>query len=353
VDWNLLTCGLGGHASYAPEEPGVRAQLQATSAAGDAWRCLRCGTFVPGPPSASGPAAKAPAVRRGKELRSAFILRLFAVERFLRAIAVAVIAYAIWRFKYSRTSIEQAFNRELPVVRTLLRSLGFNIDHSKLIGLIRHAFTLDPRTLTWLALAAAGYALIEFLEGTGLWLLRRWGEYFAMVATSIGIPYEIYDLTAKVTTLRVAFFAVNLALVVYLVLTKRLFGVRGGKKAYDARLRSESIMDSALAAQDGPGSGAEQNGAEGADVPADATDVPADARVDRADARVDRADVPANRADVPTDDEDVHATRTDVPADSTDVPPSGADAPAEGAAHLGGTAPGPVTPGQPGPASRR
>jgi hypothetical protein len=36
--------------------------------------------------------------------------------------------------------------------------------------------------------------------------------------------------------------------VLYLVITKRLFGVRGGKKAYDARLRSESIMDAAIAA---------------------------------------------------------------------------------------------------------
>ena len=37
-------------------------------------------------------------------------------------------------------------------------------------------------------------------------------------------------------------------LVLYLVLTKRLFGVRGGKKAYEARLRSESILDAEIAA---------------------------------------------------------------------------------------------------------
>jgi uncharacterized membrane protein (DUF2068 family) len=316
VDWNLLKCGIGGHVSYAPDEPAVRARLQATPAAGEAWRCLRCGTFVPGPPSARGPAAKAPAVRRGKELRSAFILRLFAVERFLRAIAVAVIGYAIWRFKYSRSSIEQAFDRELPVVRTVLRSLGLNIDHSKLIGLIRHAFTLDPRTLTWLAWAAAGYAAIELLESIGLWLLQRWGEYFAMVATSVGIPYEIYDLTSKVTALRAAFFAVNLALVVYLVLTKRLFGARGGKRAYDARLRGESFIDSALAVPDGP----------------DPVDPPAP---------------PADGTDVPADGTDVPAKRTDVPANGADVPAKGADVPASG------TAAEPVSPGQPGPAPRR
>ena len=349
MDWNLLTCGIEGHISYAPEEPGLRARLQATSAAGPAWRCLRCGTFVPGEPTHSGPAAKAPAVRRGKELRSAFILRLFAVERFLRGVAVAVIAYGIWRFKYSRSSIEQAFNRELPVMRSLLRGLGFNIDHSKLIGLIRHAFTLDPRTLTWLALAASGYALIELLEATGLWLLKRWGEYFAMVATSVGIPYEIYDLTAKVTVLRLLFFAVNLALVVYLVLTKRLLRARGGKKAYDARLRSESIIDSALAAQDGS--------AAAADVLADATDVTAD----RPDVPVDAADVPAagpdvpadvpvGRSDVPMDTADVPSAETDVPVD---VPAGRSDVPAAGPAHADTAASGPVSPGLPAQGPRR
>jgi len=33
--------------------------------------------------------------------------------------------------------------------------------------------------------------------------------------------------------------------VVYLVVTRRLFGVRGGKAAYEARLRSESVIQEA------------------------------------------------------------------------------------------------------------
>ena len=41
---------------------------------------------------------------------------------------------------------------------------------------------------------------------------------------------------------------VNLALVLYLVITRRLFGVRGGKDAYEARLKEESILQAAIAA---------------------------------------------------------------------------------------------------------
>jgi uncharacterized membrane protein (DUF2068 family) len=256
MDWSLLGCGASGHVTFAPDEPGLRERLGVSTREGAAWRCLRCGTFVIGEPTTSGPVSSAPRVRRGKELRSAFILRVFAVERGLRAIIFGALAIAIWRFSTSRMSIEQAYDSALPELRAFLRQLGFNVNHSKLLGLIQHAFKLTPHTLALLALAAGAYAVIEVIEAVGLWLLKRWGEYFAMIATSVGIPYEIYDLTAKVTVLRVVAFVINVALVVYLVLTKRLFGVRGGKKAYEARLRSASILQAeidALAARPGHG----------------------------------------------------------------------------------------------------
>jgi uncharacterized membrane protein (DUF2068 family) len=248
MDWSLFGCGLSGHVTYAPDEPGVRERLSVRTAAGEAWQCLRCGTFVIGAPQMSGPASQAPSVRRGNELRSVLILKVFAVERYLRATVAAILAFFVWRLKYSRQSIEQAFDREIPLVREMFHQFGYNIDNSKLVGLIQRALTLSPTTIEVVAIVLAVYAVIELFEGTGLWLVRRWGEYFAMVATSLGLPYEIFDLVAGVTVTRVVLFIINLALVLYLVFSKRLFGVRGGKAAYEARLRSESIMDAAISA---------------------------------------------------------------------------------------------------------
>jgi uncharacterized membrane protein (DUF2068 family) len=176
------------------------------------------------------------------------ILRVFAVERFIRFVVFAAAAYGVWRFKYDRGHIQQAFNHDLPAIRELYTDLGFNFDHSKLIGLIQHSFTLTGRTLTYLAIGLVIYSLIELAEGVGLWLGQRWGEYFAMVATSIFLPYEVYDLTVKVTWLRVGALVINLLLVVYLVWSKRLFGARGGKRAYEARLRTESFIEAEQAA---------------------------------------------------------------------------------------------------------
>jgi len=268
VDWSLLGCGRSGHVTYAPEEAGLRARLSVLTPAGLGWQCLRCGTFVLGPPAGSGPAAAAPEPRRDKDLRSSVILRVFAIERLLRALVFGVLAYGVVQYKDSRLSIEQAFDRKLPVIRALFRELGFNINHSKLVGLIQRAFTLSPRVLGYIAIGLVVYVAIELIEGIGLWLEKRWGEYFAMVATSVFLPYEVYDLTAKVTVTRVLFFAVNLALVLYLVLTKRLFGVRGGKRAYQARLRSESILQAAIDAAAIDAAAAGRGVAPGASAPA-------------------------------------------------------------------------------------
>ena len=124
MEWSLLDCGRRGHVTYAPEETDLRAQLSADTPEGQAWRCLRCGTFVPGPAGGSGPADKAPTPLRGKEIRSAIVLRIFAVERFLRAIVFGALAWAVWEFGVSRASLEKAFDKDYPALRELFRQLG-------------------------------------------------------------------------------------------------------------------------------------------------------------------------------------------------------------------------------------
>ncbi len=245
MDWNLYRCGRIGHTTYAPDELELREYLQATTVSGELWRCLRCGSYVAGDPAAHGPATQAPVVKRGKEIRSELILRVFAIERFIRFLLFGAVAYAIWQFSTARGSIEAAFNRDLPIVRSTFGQLGFNINHSQLLVEFRKALHISQGTLTLIAIGVALFAVVELIEGIGLWLSKRWGEYFAMVVTSLGLPYEIYDLTLKVSWTKLVLFAINLALVAYLVLTKRLFGVRGGLDAYEARLRSDSIFDQA------------------------------------------------------------------------------------------------------------
>ena len=75
-----------------------------------------------------------------------------------------------------------------------------------------------------------------------MWLMRRWGEYFAVIATCVFLPLEVYELTEKVTAFRLGALLINVAAVVWLLWSKRLFGLNGGGEAYRAEHSAESLL---------------------------------------------------------------------------------------------------------------
>jgi uncharacterized membrane protein (DUF2068 family) len=243
MDWSLRGCARQGHITYAPSEPELRDRLHVGTPAGEAWRCLRCGDFVIGEPHGSGPADEAPVVLRGKALREATILRLFAVERWVRALVLLLLGVAVLRFKSSEASLRQLFEQALPAAKPLANVLNLDLDSSPTVARIRSLLGANPNTLTWVAVALFTYAAIQLAEGVGLWSLKRWGEYLAVVATSAFLPLEVYELVDKITYVRIGAFLINLLLVIYLLASKRLFGVRGGAKAYHHERASVSLLE--------------------------------------------------------------------------------------------------------------
>lgn len=243
VDWNLRTCARRGHVTYAPDEPTLRDHLRALSPVGETWRCLRCGDYVVGSPAGAGPASAAPRVPRGRALRDLFVLRVLAVERVARGALILLLAYAVLRFRDAQTDLRELFEQDLPAARPLAERLHLDLDDSGVVHTIRHVLTVRSSTLTVVAVLLAAYAAIEIVEGVGLWVAARWAEYLTVVATAAFLPLEVYELTERVTWLRVGALVFNVAAVVYLLLTKRLFGIRGGRRAFDAERAAQSLLE--------------------------------------------------------------------------------------------------------------
>ncbi len=243
VNWSLRGCARHGHVTYAPHEKELRERLRATTTAGEAWRCLRCGDFTLGDAQASGPAEDAPLLLRGPELRDALVLRLLAVERAVRGLLILLLAYGVHRFSNAKASISRVFEQDLPLLRPLADKLGVNLDDSGVVGTIRSLLAARHSTLALVAGGLLAYGMLQMIEAVGLWRLKRWGEYFAVVATSLFLPLEIYELFDRVTVTRIGALTINLAAVIYLLLSKRLFGLRGGKAAYEAKRHSRSLIE--------------------------------------------------------------------------------------------------------------
>ena len=54
--------------------------------------------------------------------------------------------------------------------------------------------SLSKGTVDGVVLVTVGYIALVLVEGTGLWLHKRWAEWLTTVATSIFIPFELWKL---------------------------------------------------------------------------------------------------------------------------------------------------------------
>jgi uncharacterized membrane protein (DUF2068 family) len=87
---------------------------------------------------------------------------------------------------------------------------------------------LSRSKIAALGLVALFYTALFATEGVGLWRERRWAEYLTVIATGSLIPFEVWETIHKPTPIRFATFAINVAVVIYLIV--RLRRPRGAAK---------------------------------------------------------------------------------------------------------------------------
>lgn len=80
--------------------------------------------------------------------------------------------------------------------------------------------TSDSRLRSLAALAFL-YAAARLIEAYGLWRVRAWAEWFAIIAGSLYLPVEAYEMFRRATWTRGIVFLTNLLIVAYLVYVLR------------------------------------------------------------------------------------------------------------------------------------
>jgi uncharacterized membrane protein (DUF2068 family) len=240
LHYGLLVCGARGHELIGTDVSELRAtdRIVAREHDGLRWyRCLRCDSWLP-LPMPSNPSRtlmpgreEAELPLRGKPLRDKIVLRAIAVDRALHFVTLSLLAVAVFLIASHQAQLRERFYRLLADVQGGVAGGPLQTSHKGVIGKLDELFSLDRGTLHLVGLALAVYAVLEGAEAVGLWLQRRWAEYLTFVATTLLLPLEVYELTARVSWFKVVALAVNLAIVVYLLFAKRLFGLRGGAAA--------------------------------------------------------------------------------------------------------------------------
>lgn len=233
--WELLVCGVAGHELIGTDAAEIRPQDAIVVREGDGlrwYRCVRCDSWLPLEPPEH-PARRFPPDRdeielplRGKALRDKVVLRVIAIDRALHFVVLAGLAALLLVFANHVASLHRLFLRVVSDYGGQSHVPKHGLAHD-----IERLVTLQSGTIRIVALVAALYALLEGAEAVGLWFMKRWAEYLTFVATTALLPLEIWELTRRISPFKIVALVVNLAIVIYLLLAKRLFGLRGGAKA--------------------------------------------------------------------------------------------------------------------------
>jgi uncharacterized membrane protein (DUF2068 family) len=93
--------------------------------------------------------------------------------------------------------------------------LNFARRHPRI--LLYAATHLNDSNVRLLALAALAYSTVRFVEAYGLWRVRAWAEWFAIVSGGVYLPFELYELIRHPTLVKIVVLLVNAAIVAYLV----------------------------------------------------------------------------------------------------------------------------------------
>ena len=141
-------------------------------------------------------------------LRSERLLPLIAAERTLRGLLL--VAAGIYLLMQSGASLKSTISH-------LARTVGLDPNKPFLRHLIDRIGSLSQHRLTLFGVGAIVYGGLELVEGAGLFRRKRWAEWLTVIATSLLVPFEIYELVKSPSLLKAAGLVINVLIVLYLI----------------------------------------------------------------------------------------------------------------------------------------
>ena len=169
---------------------------------------------------------------RGPVLRDRYVLRLIAFDRAIHVLVLGTLALVLFTFARHNHSLHRDY---VNIMNDLSGGDPGASNARGILGYLGRAFKYSSSDLIKLGIVLSAYAALEATEMVGLWFNKRWAEYLTFIATTALVPFEIYELANGVSAFKLITLILNVAVVVYLLLAKRLFGLRGGHAAELAR----------------------------------------------------------------------------------------------------------------------
>lgn len=243
--FELLSCAWNGHVLVGTDAASITdADALVVRDAGRearAHRCLRCdGWFMlptPDEPARQNPAARDEIVlpTRGRPLKSRVVLRLIALTRAFNVLVLLLVLGGVIAVLANQTALRESLVSSAQALQEIIGGQTVAGLESLLSG--------GAGPLWLVAVGVLVLLLLEAVEGIGLWRATRWGQYLSTVLTTLLLVPQVLQLSSSASPGTIIGIIVNVAVVVYLLISKRLFGLRGGAPAEKAEIEHDVSWD--------------------------------------------------------------------------------------------------------------
>jgi len=136
------------------------------------------------------------------------LIRLIALFKLLKAALLIAVGLGALHLLHNHMAGE---------LERWVAMLGLDPGNRYIAKALQKFADLSPNKVKSLGVVSFIYAGLFLTEGIGLWLVKRWGEWFSVIITSSLVPFEIYEITRHPSSLKVFALIVNVAVALYLV----------------------------------------------------------------------------------------------------------------------------------------
>ena len=146
--------------------------------------------------------------------KHSLFLKIIIVEKLLLGVLFAALSF----------SMLTLLNKDMMVFTDqLLIYLNLDIEKDYVQDIVDWLTNIKGGTIVGISAGMFLLSSLNLMEAYGLHMRRRWAEWLTVIATSLFIPLELYEVIQKQTSVRVGALVLNLAIVYYLAKHKELF----------------------------------------------------------------------------------------------------------------------------------
>jgi len=98
-----------------------------------------------------------------------------------------------------------------------VRVLGLDPGNRYVDKALAKVADLTPQKIRNFGIVSFIYAGLFLTEGIGLWMVKRWAEWFSVIITTSLVPFEIYEIHRHPSAIKGLVLVINIAVVLYLL----------------------------------------------------------------------------------------------------------------------------------------